>query len=153
MNKNPATTVKAMNTTETLISKLEPLKDIAIEEGTDALWRVAAEQYKETIRVPFLAALYRNLGLKNGTVDKVIRAKTAKFFETDVGDAVFTYMLSFSTQFLKYKQSYAQRLSKELRVAAQSKLFSKVLTAFFGPMRTALDEAIRGNGLADSTQL
>lgn len=139
-----------MTSTQSLLTKLEPIKNTVIEEGTDALWRSAAEQYKETIRVPFLAVLYRNLGLGNGAIDKVIRAKTAKFFETDVGDAIFTYLLSFSVQFLKYKQEYARRLSRELRIAAQTKVFSKVLTAFFGPMRSALDEAIRGSGLGET---
>lgn len=135
-------------TTDKLMDRFEPIKEVILDEGADAIWRSVADQYKETVKVPFLAALYRNLNIGgNGTMDKVIRAKVAKFLETDLGDSLFMYVLSFSTQFITYQKTMAQRLARELRVAAQAKIFSKVMTAFFGPMRAALDEVIRGNAV------
>lgn len=126
---------------------LTPAAVVFVDEAGEAAWRTVADQYKETIRVPFVAALCRNLGLGNGRLDKVIRSKVAQFVETDLGDAVFTYALSFTTQFVSYKRNIALRMARELRIAGKTKLLNKVANTFFGPMRAALDEVIRGGAV------
>lgn len=138
-------TCPAMSEPVKQLSKYEVIKATAIDEGKDALWRITAEQYLETVRTPIHAALFRNLGIADkGKSSAVARTYVLKFLESEPGEAVFTYALSFTTQFLPYHKNIAQRISRELRVMALARVGGKILNTFMSPMRAAMDVVISG---------
>lgn len=125
--------------------KIDTAKEVLLDEAKEAGWRVAADQYLETAKRPVMAALYKSVGIGGKSrASASARDYVGKFLESDLGDSLFTYGLSFSTQFLPYQKPIAKRIAKELRIKAQTKAFNKVINMFMNPMREAMVKVITG---------
>lgn len=136
---------------EPKVDILDAAKEAVVSEASDAVWRVAADQYLETAKTPVMAAFYSGIGLEGKNKSSgLAREYIGKFLESDLGDALFTYALSFSTEFLPYQKPIAKRVARELRIKALALLGNKVVNTFMNPMRNALDVSIRGLNILEA---
>jgi len=130
---------------EPKVDIIDSAKTALVSEASDAVWRVAADQYLETAKTPVIAAFYSGVGLEGkAKSSSLAREYIGRFLESDMGEATFTYLLSFSTEFLPYQKPIAKRIARELRIKSLAVIGNKVANTFMKPMRDAMDVAIRG---------
>ena len=112
-----------------------PLVKTLQTDAMDAAWRTAATQFVKLTREPLVAVLQRHLGPE----DESMRAKIAAFFDTEVGAALLSSLLSLGLAAMPGAAGEVpQRLSRELRVRAMANMGDLVADVLMGPLRQVM---------------
>jgi hypothetical protein len=126
-------------------------------DATDASWRTAGKQFTKLARDPLAALLARHLGPD----DDALRARIARFMETEIGTALLASLLSVGLSAMPdMAGEVPQRLARELRVSAMADASGVVADVFSGPLREIMATTLRGvpeitvaAGLGDGARL
>lgn len=109
-------------------------------DGTEAAWRVAGSQLVKLTRDPLVALLTRHLG----DDDPSIRAKIAKFLETEIGMALISSIISVCISTVPgVNNDVTSRLAKELRIRALAGVGDLAAEVLMGPLRTIMATYIK----------
>jgi hypothetical protein len=128
--------VKMSNLTQ---SKLNTAISTIKNDGTDALWRVAAKQAVKSAKTPIVAFLEQQ------RFSSSLVQVFASQLDTDNGEAALAFVLGSLIPYIPRFGSDVKfiRLAKELRILGMENLLSKVADVVLNPLRDQLVEILK----------
>jgi hypothetical protein len=120
--------------------------DILLDEGSDALNRMAGKQILKLTREPIIAYLAGHLGKD----DPSMRAKVADFINTEMGEALVALLISLglSTMPKGFIPQQAAGLARELRTVAMTNAGDVAADLLMAPLRAVICGVLTPNVLA-----
>lgn len=118
-----------------------PLLKTLKTDATDAAWRTAGSQFIKLAREPLVALLSRHLGPD----DEALRARIARFLETELGTAMLTALLSGGLSALPSTGSpIPEKLARELRIRSMADTADVVADVIAEPLRKVMAAYLQG---------
>jgi len=130
-----ATTKDTTGTAETIFTKVVAT---AKKDAGLASWRLAATQITAFSKPLLIAALTKDL---NG--DESYRAGLAKFFDSEIGDAVYRGIIGMALPAIPLDSEMRDNLAEEFRVSALERGGNVVASHIIGPLTQVLSVAIQ----------
>ena len=130
-----ATTKGTTGTAETIFTKVVAT---AKKDAGLASWRLAATQITAFSKPLLIAALTKDL---NG--DESYRAGLAKFFDSEIGDAVYRGIIGMALPAIPLDSEMRDNLAEEFRVSALERGGNVVASHIIGPLTQVLSVAIQ----------
>jgi hypothetical protein len=125
-------------------SKLMKIKAAAIEDGTDAAYRIAAMQITRAVKEPLVAALMRNA--EGTTREKAkLRVQIGKMLDNMLGTAVLQLIMGSAIPAIpNVEDERLLLLAKELRVQGLTTGGDFLTELLLAPMRDQLSNVLKG---------
>ncbi len=119
---------------EAKMSKIQELKELAKNDGSEAGVRIARKQFVKATREPLVAFLASNLGDDSPAT----RKKIADFIESELGESLVSMMLSVGLGAIPGKMGenpFVKKLTRELRLNAETEAGDVLADLLMKPLR------------------